>query len=778
MQAQQRFLKSHPCPICGGWDDQTRGKGERCWGFVSGDGKYAHCMRPEYAGTLPINLKSQGYPHRLTGNCGCGVRHDPEPVRPRGRPRKEETGTVAKIVATYDYTDPDGKVLYQAVRYEPKTFKQRRPNGNGGWIGNLNGVFKVPYQVPDLVAAPEGATVFIVEGEKDVDNLRALGMVATCNAMGAGKWEPQFGAWLIDKHVVILPDNDQAGQDHANKVARLLMENGRITSIKVVDLPDLPEKGDVSDWLADGGTVESLNILVAATPIWRDPDLPPELEPRTLDQVHEVFQRWLYMPDTGALDVALATYAANRDTGNPIWLLLIAVPGGGKTEVLSAFNKLKCVKTVGSLNAPGLLSGTAQRERAKGTKGGLLKEIGAYGVLILKDFGSVLSMHQDARSELLAALREIYDGAWQRQVGSDGGQDLSWSGKIGLIGGSTPAIDQYHAVMAALGERFILYRYPELTDDFQQRLARRALQLHGVEVNMRAELSEAVAALFQEHDDVPPLLDLSPEETDYLVTLAQFAVDARAAVQRETYSSRAIESIPGAEGATRITIVLSKLLAGLRYIGVCSERSWELLRKVALDSMPQLRRRSFELLAAERGPLSTSYIAHALNHPTTTTRRTLEDLEAYLLLTRTSQGEGKADLWELTPRALAFWTTLGTIPEKSTRDDVYSGSTVTETVPEKSTHHIWDAENNRGSISINKSPNTPLVDFSGTPSLVVGERVYPLNASGGRDTDTPVTITAITTGDDGQLWAEFAEIPGGWPLSQCERVPGEEGSNQ
>ena len=98
---------------------------------------------------------------------------------------------------------------------------------------------------------------------------------------------------------------------------------------------------------------------------------------------------------------------------------------------------------------------------ADGAKGGLLREIGDRGLLVVKDFGSILSMYRDARAATLAALREIYDGHWTRIVGSDGGRVLHWEGQVGLVGAVTPALDSYHSVMAALGERFLLVRLLE-----------------------------------------------------------------------------------------------------------------------------------------------------------------------------------------------------------------------------------------------------------------------------------------------------------------------------
>ena len=101
----------------------------------------------------------------------------------------------SRMVATYDYTDERGALLYQTIRFDPKDFKQRRPDGKGGWIWNLKGVRLALYRLPELLKR-KAETVFICEGEKDVDRLAALGLLATCNPMGAGKWREEYAATL------------------------------------------------------------------------------------------------------------------------------------------------------------------------------------------------------------------------------------------------------------------------------------------------------------------------------------------------------------------------------------------------------------------------------------------------------------------------------------------------------------------------------------------------------------------------------------------------------
>ncbi|MGH3054460.1 MAG: AAA family ATPase, partial [Gaiellaceae bacterium] len=128
-----------------------------------------------------------------------------------------------KVIATYDYRDESDTLLYQVERLEPKRFRQRRPDGKRDWIYKLDGVRRVPYRLPDLLPALVEAFVFIVEGEKDVDALYLLGLVATCNPGGAGKWRAEYNPHLAGRHVVVIPDADEPGRRHADDIVRHLL---------------------------------------------------------------------------------------------------------------------------------------------------------------------------------------------------------------------------------------------------------------------------------------------------------------------------------------------------------------------------------------------------------------------------------------------------------------------------------------------------------------------------------------------------------------------------
>jgi hypothetical protein len=293
-----------------------------------------------------------------------------------------------------------------------------------------------------------------------------------------------------------------------------------------------------------------------------------------------------------------------------------------------------------TVTVAGLLSGTPKKQHDKGAKGGLLRQIGEFGIISLKDFGSILSMHTEAKAEVLAALREIFDGHWTRHLGSDGGKTLEWKGKVGLIFGATGVIDSHYAVIGAMGDRFLLSRLaPAARGQFE-----RALKHVGPgSRQMRKELAECVAHLFVGRQADPrPISDDEVQRIDRVISLV---VRLRGAVERDRHS-REVEAIYGAEGTARIGLTLERLLAGLDMLGVERAIALNVVETVALDSVPPTRRRAYDYLhKGGKAAASTPTIAQALALPTNTVRRVLEDLTAYGLIERQPQGAGKADLW-------------------------------------------------------------------------------------------------------------------------------------
>ena len=258
---------------------------ERVTGYrpvKSGDGYKARCPCHEDR-TPSLSVKMNG---RLLLHCFAGCSYDrivaALDLAPEPQPGRRE------LVATYSYRDAAGVEVRQKVRYAPKDFRIRHRGEADEWIYKAGPAPAVLYRLPELrQAIAQGATIFVVEGEKDCDRLAAGGLTATTNIEGAAtpdqkaKWRSAYTAQLAGAaRVVLLPDHDAPGRAHMQAIARALQ--GRVGDIRLLELPGLPAKGDVSDWLNQGHTLAELEALAAAAPALDarpDPPLNPAPTP-------------------------------------------------------------------------------------------------------------------------------------------------------------------------------------------------------------------------------------------------------------------------------------------------------------------------------------------------------------------------------------------------------------------------------------------------------------------------------------------------------------------
>jgi hypothetical protein len=247
-------------------------------------------------------------------------------------------------------------------------------------------------------------------------------------------------------------------------------------------------------------------------------------------------------------------------------------------------------------------------------------------------------------------LREIYDGAWSRVLGSDGGKVLTWTGKVAVIFGCTSVIDLHYSVISAMGDRFLLSRLRPVN---KGQFARALMHVGAKSAQMRAQLATSVERLFAGRRAEPQAISEDEIKTiDRVITLV---VRLRGAIERDRVN-REIELVYGSEGVARLGLALERLLAGLDTLGVERKKAMDIVEAVAMDSTPPIRRRAYEYLRnlrdealpgtpSDKYEMSTSNVATELELPTNTARRALEDLAAYRLVVCNKQGEGKADLW-------------------------------------------------------------------------------------------------------------------------------------
>ena len=262
-------------------------------------------------------------------------------------------------------------------------------------------------------------------------------------------------------------------------------------------------------------------------------------------------------------------------------------PGAAKTETAQSLSGAGAQVTSTIASEGALLSATTPTKRAKGATGGLLRSLGNNGVLVIKDVTSILSADRNARGAVLAAIREIYDGRFRREVGVDGGQTLLWEGRIIVVGACTTAWDSAHSVITIMGDRFVIIRIDSTQARHNSGL--RAIRNTGDEIQMRKELAAAVGGLIT-HASLKETR-LTDPETEKLVDAADIVTLARTAVEFDQKGDVSVAHAP--EMPTRFAKQLTQIIRGGVAIGLPREQGMRLAMRCAHDSIPPLR---FEIL--------------------------------------------------------------------------------------------------------------------------------------------------------------------------------------
>jgi Domain of unknown function (DUF3854) len=546
-----------------------------------------------------------------------------------------------------------------------KTLKYEKPTGSSNHLD-------VPPAVLPVLGDPR-VQLWFTEGARKVDAAVTAGLCCV-GVAGVYGWRgtdrdtggkialPDFESIALnDREVVIAFDSDVMTKPEVRKALsrfRTFLES-RGARMLVCVFPGEDGKVGLDDYLAAGGTREALQSL----PVPTLPDISGEQEPAgnghgttcselsegdgtaALTDVVQAFQDRLELSDIDPLLAMLGAKAALAQPGDPVWLLIIDGSSGGKTELLMPLDALPDVHLCAVLTEASLLSGTSRKERAEDATGGVLRQVGERGVILMKDFTSVLSMQRDTRAQTLAVLREVHDGSWSRPVGTDGGQVLRWSGKCAVIAGCTEAWDTAHAVVSTMGDRFLCVR-PQ--HESRTKFGKRASVGAGDEIETRAALAQAVRSLF----NTPTVLPAPVPDEDLLVDVADLVTLARSPIQRDGRGELVLVLAPEMPG--RFVKALTGLWNGLTALGCDTETAWRVVMRVAFDSMPRIRRRVLEVLAD--GQKQTGPVRNAARLPLSTTKRALEDLHAHGVLEREeTEGGPKGDRWSLTEGYLEVW---------------------------------------------------------------------------------------------------------------------------
>ncbi|HEX2987437.1 MAG TPA: hypothetical protein VHS06_04620, partial [Chloroflexota bacterium] len=280
-------------------------------------------------------------------------------------------------------------------------------------------------------------------------------------------------------------------------------------------------------------------------------------------------------------------------------------------------------------------------------------------ILSVKDLTTILEMHQEERQAVLAQLREIYDGRFDKVWGT--GKELHWQGRLGFLAGVTPVIDQHYAVMGLLGPRFVQLR---LRGGDRQQVAIKAIA-NSRQEEMRQELAGATAAFVSAIPNRPPVVHECMRP--WLAQVADLATKSRSPVVRDGWR-REIEYAPEPESPARLARQLYALLQGVTLVCGREQAGADDARRVArvaLDCIPAIRRSVLETLVKTESFLKTSDVSNSAQHANTTVRRALEDLHALGLVMCRKGGEGRPDEWRLTDECRAMMAAATTVPEIS-----------------------------------------------------------------------------------------------------------------
>ncbi len=527
--------------------------------------------------------------------------------------------------------------------------------------------------------ARKNERVFVCEGEWDGIALQwllcKLGEKGIVIAMpGANTFKREWVPVFAGRDVYTLYDNDEAGE--SGELLALERLTGTVKKLFWLHWPEsLPSKFDVRDFIKIKAVKDAkpraafreLMALFNDHPRRRmkahsNVDV-PRPEPKyqgnaTRDTVIAGYRKWLHVNDDNILDVLFGAVFANRLLeGDPIWLFLVAPPGGSKTELLMSLSKADMIETTTSLTPHALVSGMAW---TAGADPSLIPKLDGK-ILVIKDFTTILKMHFSSRDEIFGILRDAYDGKTEKIFGT--GVKRSYESRFGILAGVTPAIDSFSVLHASLGERFLKFRLDDpLIHTNEDETIRRALSNINKEVSMREQISDiACACLTREMPKTIPTIDNTM--TTRIIALARVAAAMRGVVEREKYTGSVLYR-PTSEIGTRLAKQLAKLGIGIslfRGEKTLNEYSYECVRRVALDTCPdrveQIMRTMYQ--HGENGtiPIATFNIAALAKLPQATVYRLMADFELLEMVKR--YGTSNKAEWMITPELNVLITKSG-----------------------------------------------------------------------------------------------------------------------
>lgn len=481
---------------------------------------------------------------------------------------------------------------------------------------------------------------------------------------------------FFSKDVIVIFDNDNAGERGMVKVNAML--DGIVNSIKFINWPEgLPNGYDFRDlcrdklnplkWLKIHLT-EALQTSTDVTPENFNKASAKNNTPSKIKTTQElqqlknkkpcisskiVFKKYtenLHMLTPEPLEVMFGTVLANRIQGDPLWMFLVAPPGGMKTELLMSLNTCPLITTTTSITPHTLVSGG---NIANGGGDPSLVPKLDERVLVIKDFTTIMSMNSTAKDEIFGILRDAYDGKTEKQFGN--GICRSYESRFGILAGVTPAIEQFNS-NSVLGERFLKYRMKGSSNSSRNAI-KQALKNIGGENSIRDNLIKTAYRVLNR--DVTSIPKLTDEAVERITLLAQLVARLRGVVSREKYTNQ-VTSKPCSEVGTRLAKQLAKLAIGISLYkreSIISDTTYNTITKVAIDTAPdRVEEVVKQLFINEPNEWkSTAQISELVKFPQDTVRFVLQDL---MLLKIIIKKKGVRGDWRLSGRIIKLMEKL------------------------------------------------------------------------------------------------------------------------
>jgi hypothetical protein len=428
-------------------------------------------------------------------------------------------------------------------------------------------------------------TIWICEGEWDtmtlseiIDKTKSETDLAV-GLPGATQFKPTDVVLFSRKRVRLVLDNDDAGRQGILKTLKLLVKAVPIDRIEVVNWGSSRKKGfDLSDFyqeykcnarrtfrklkdslLPAKSFIDDDSIIATQTETLETGEATNEAldgERVPIDELHEVFTRWLLLPNTDVIDVVFGTLLANRIEGEAVWLHLIGRPGSAKSQIIMAISDCPKVYAITSFERTGIVSGM----KTGSGDISMLPELDG-NVMAIKDLTTILGKHQTVTEEVFSVLRDAYDGEYRHRFGNEG-FTRKYKVHFGIITGVTPVIENEAEQRASLGERFIHY-YINIPPAMDYKIAKRAVA-NAVHRNlMKDELHDiSFKTLKHDYNNSIGIPIITEEIADKVIRLSEFVARCRANVERDKYS-KSVTQVPFWELATRLTQELTKLCMGI-----------------------------------------------------------------------------------------------------------------------------------------------------------------------------------------------------------------------